>query len=85
VEKNTLKAAGLALAIALIPAAIMAVEVVKTDDVKIDVGARMQLLGTFRNSVSTEYVPNASGGTNRDFTEIYLFQNQNRLKLNADL
>lgn len=84
-EKNTLKAAGLALALALIPAASKAIEVVKTDSVKLDVGARMQLLGTFRNSVTTEYAPNTVGGTNRDFTEIYLFQNQNRLKLNADL
>jgi len=85
VNKYTLKAAGLALAIALVPAAAKAIEVIKTDDVKIDLGARMQLLGTFRNSTSTDYVPNATGGTNRDFTEIYLFQNQNRLKLNADL
>lgn len=82
---KTLKATGLALMMALAPAATQAVEVLKTDDVSIDLGARMQLLGTFRNSITTENAPNAAGGTNRDFTEIYLFQNQNRLKLSADL
>lgn len=83
--KTTSQVAGIALALALIPAATQAVEVFKNEDVKVDVGARMQLLGTFRNSVQTENIPNAQGGTNRDFTEIYLFQKQNRLKLNADL
>lgn len=82
---NTLKAAGLALIIALSPAAAKAVEVFKSENSSLDLGARMQLLGTFRNSVTTEYAPNAAGGTNRDFTEIYLFQNQNRLKLTGNL
>lgn len=88
---NTLKAAALALAIALSPTAAKAVEVFKSEDVKIDIGARMQLMGTFRNSVTTEYASQnttwaaKAGYGNRDFTEIFLFQNQNRLKLNADL
>ena len=44
-----------------------AVEIKINDEVKVDVGARMQLLGTFRNSVTQEFAPNPSGGTNRDF------------------
>jgi hypothetical protein len=85
VDTKALKAMSLAFGLALAPAATQAVEVLKTDELSVDVGGRMQLLGTFRNSVSTEYAPNSVGGTNRDFTEIYLFQNQNRLKLGADL
>jgi hypothetical protein len=85
VNTNIIKATGLALAIALSPAAAQAVEVFKSENSSLDFGARMQLLGTFRNSTSTDYRPNAAGGTNRDHTEIFLFQNQNRLKLSGDL
>jgi hypothetical protein len=85
VNTNIIKATGLALALALSPAAAQAVEVFKSENSSLDLGARMQLLGTFRNSTSTDFVPNAAGGTNRDHTEIFLFQNQNRLKLSGDL
>lgn len=91
-NRKLLLAAGLA-ALLLAPAPGKGVEVYSKDNVKVDVGARMQLLGEFRNSVQTEYIPSApaantagnTGNGNRDFTEIYLFQKQNRLKLNADL
>lgn len=83
-KKNMISAAGLALAIALSPVAAHAVEVLKTEDVSIDVGARLQLLGTFQNFTSTEFAPGAGNG-NRDETQIYLFQHQNRLKLGANV
>jgi len=83
--KTFYNAAGLALALALVPAAARAVEVYKTDDLKVDVGARLQLLGTFTNSVQTDYVAGTGGNGNRDFTQIFLFQKEDRLKVNADL
>lgn len=79
---NALKATGLALALLLAPAASKAVEVLKTEDVSIDIGARMQLVGTFNNWTATD---STTGKGNRDQTQIYLFQQENRLKLGADL
>lgn len=81
---HPLKATGLALALLLAPAASQAVEVLKTEDVSIDIGARMQLLGTFQNFTSTEFKPGPGNGS-RDKTQIYIFQHQNRLKLGANL
>ena len=90
VNKNIIKAAGLALAIALVPAAAKAVQVVNSEDVKLDVGGRMQLQGDLEYSGNPNYVAaspisTTTGNGNRDFTRIFLFQKQNRLTLNADL
>jgi hypothetical protein len=82
VNKSLLSATGLALAIALSPAAAHAVEILKTDDVSIDIGARMQTVGTFQNFTATD---TTTGKGNRDATQIYLFERQNRLKLGANL
>ena len=87
---NTLKAAGLALAMALVPSASKAVEVFKNDTLKVDIGARMQLLGTMEYTGNASYqaaTPTTAdaGNSNRDFTRIFLFQKQNRLTMNADL
>lgn len=81
-NKNILSAAGLALAITLSPVAAHAIEVLKTDDATIDIGARMQLIGTFNNWTATD---STTGKGNRDQTQIYLFEHQNRLKLGATL
>lgn len=77
------KAVGWALALALIPAVSHSIEVFKNEDAKVDVGVRMQMLGTFENSITTEYAPGGTG--NRDFTQIFLFMHQNRLKVASEL
>ncbi len=97
-----IQAAGLALALALSPAAAKAVEVFKSENSSVNVGARMQLQGTLEYSGNSAYqvpitgplttkwhnnVTNTAnvGNGNRDFTRIFLFQKQNRLKLDANL
>jgi hypothetical protein len=72
------------------PAAVGAVEVYKTDKAKVDLGLRMQLMGTLEYSGNPAYVQavpvsTTTGNGNRDYTRIFLFQKQNRLRVDADL
>lgn len=84
---NTLKAAGLALAIALVPAASKALEVLNTEDTQLDVGGRFQMTGHLQHSNTNGPAKSATNVNTtvglRDSTRIYLFQNQNRLEISG--
>lgn len=85
-----LKASSLALALLLSPAAARAVEVFRSDNASLDFGARFQLQGTLEYTGNTSYVAPvpvsmSTGHGNRDAARIYLFQKQNRLRLDGEL
>jgi hypothetical protein len=91
VKTNAYKTAGLALALAmtLAPSLARSVEIYNNGkDAKVDFGARFQVQGVFENLPTTDYVPSpgaTDGRGGRDFTRIFLFQPENRLKLDAEL
>jgi hypothetical protein len=89
-KKEQIKIAGLALALFLSPGAARAVEVYKSGNTTLDLGLRMQLLGTAEYASNPDYVAAvpltaSTGNGNRDTTRIFLFQKQNRLTLNGNL
>ena len=78
-------AAALLLFLAGMGNTVHGLEVYSNGDNKVDVGLRFQIQGVFENSTSTDYIPNSAGGNNRDYTRIFLFQPENRLKLNGQV
>lgn len=89
-EKKTMKAAGLALALVLAPVAAKAVEIYNKDGNTLDLGARFQLQGEAEDVVNgsingTFGVAGNPNGPSRDYFRIFLFQPENRLKLTGNL
>ena len=88
VNRNFILAAGLTALLAA--PALKAVEVYSKDKNSVDMGLRFQLMGALEYSGNPDYVAaspvsTSTGNGNRDTSRIFLFQKQNRLKLNADL
>jgi hypothetical protein len=86
-----MKAAGLALVLAMAPGASKAVEIYNNGkDASVDLGMRYQVMGEFDNlntqdSAAPVTGANPTGAGPRDLTRIYLFQTENRLKMTAML
>lgn len=90
VKQSQIKSLGLGLALLAFSGTARAVQVYKTDDSTVNLGLRMQLLGTAEYASNPDYVAavpltSTTGNGNRDTTRIFLFQKQNRLTLDADL
>lgn len=88
-NRNRTLALGLA-ALLLAPGAARALEVYNKDNVRLDLGLRMQLMGVMEYASNPDYVKanpvsTTTGHGNRDTTRIFMFQKQNRLKLNGDI
>jgi hypothetical protein len=86
-----MKAAGLALVLAMAPGASKAVEIYNNGkDASVDLGMRYQVMGEFDNlntqdSAAPVTGANPTGAGPRDLTRIDLFQTENRLKMTAML
>lgn len=94
-KKSQIKIMGLGLGLLALAGSARAVQVYKTEDTSVNVGLRMQLLGTLEYASNPDFVAatqltytagdDSTGNSNRDYTRIFLFQKQNRLTLDADL
>ncbi len=82
-KKALQRAAGAAALLAAISSgSARAVQVIKNDDVTLDLGGRFQLTGELENSTNNVSLAPGNVGP-RDNTRIYLFQTENRLKVSG--
>lgn len=84
-KSNLIQAAGLAMTLVLAPVAAKAVEVYNKDGNTLNLGMRFQLQGEAEDVVNGSIEPGTGNAASRDYFRIFLFQTENRLKLDGTL